>query len=64
MDLDEDGIISSYELSYFWEEQEERYANDYTQDKKNKQTDTFFRQRLYGICESEMIYFDDVICQM
>jgi hypothetical protein len=25
MDLDGDGIISSYELSYFWEEQEKRY---------------------------------------
>ncbi|KAI8581063.1 hypothetical protein K450DRAFT_299035 [Umbelopsis ramanniana AG] len=45
MDLDGDGIISSYELSYFWEEQEKR-------------------QTLYGVCESEIICFEDVICQI
>jgi Ca2+-binding EF-hand superfamily protein len=26
IDLDGDGVISSYELSFFWEEQEERYV--------------------------------------
>ncbi|KAG2175600.1 hypothetical protein INT43_001247 [Umbelopsis isabellina] len=45
IDLDGDGIISSYELSFFWEEQEER-------------------QNLYGLGDSEMINFEDVICQL
>ncbi|KAJ2962723.1 hypothetical protein NQZ79_g2186 [Umbelopsis isabellina] len=45
IDLDGDGIISSYELSFFWEEQEER-------------------QKLYGLGDTEMIYFEDVICQL
>ncbi|KAH8550214.1 hypothetical protein BGW37DRAFT_558280 [Umbelopsis sp. PMI_123] len=45
MDLDSDGIISSYELSYFWEEQEKR-------------------QMIYGVSDSEMICFEDVICQL
>ncbi|KAI9286129.1 hypothetical protein BC943DRAFT_359824 [Umbelopsis sp. AD052] len=45
MDLDGDGVISSYELSHFWEEQEKR-------------------QTLYGVCDSEMICFEDVICQI
>ncbi|KAF7729671.1 Serine/threonine-protein phosphatase 2A regulatory subunit B'' subunit alpha [Apophysomyces ossiformis] len=55
MDLDGDGILSSYELSRFWKDQEERITIS---------MGVRYRQLSFGLNPEECIQFDDIMRQL
>lgn len=58
MDIDGDGVLSTFELAYFYEEQMSRYGGFV-----RTTVPDCCRQIMFGIPEQDRLKFEDAMCQ-